>query len=63
LAGAKTAAGIVGATPDLSDLDNGDVKMNVDLRSIYAALLDDWLDVDSSKVLANSFPKAKVLRL
>jgi uncharacterized protein (DUF1501 family) len=62
LAGAKTAGGIVGATPDLSDLDNGDVKMNIDLRSIYTALLDDWLDVDSSKVLANSFPKAKVLR-
>jgi len=36
--------------------------MNVDLRSIYAALLDDWLGVDSSKVLAKSFPKAKVLR-
>jgi uncharacterized protein (DUF1501 family) len=62
LAGAKTAGGIVGATPDLSDLDNGDIKMNVDLRSIYAALLDDWLGVASSKVLAKSVPKAKVLR-
>ena len=62
LAGGKTAGGLVGATPDLSDLDNGDVKMNVDLRSIYAALLDDWLGVDSSTVLGKSFPKTKVLR-
>jgi uncharacterized protein (DUF1501 family) len=36
--------------------------MNIDLRSIYAALLDDWLGVDSSKVLGKSFSKAKVLR-
>jgi uncharacterized protein (DUF1501 family) len=62
LAGAKTAGGIVGATPDLSDLDDGDIKMNVDLCSIYAALLDDWLTIDSTKVLAKSFPKAKILR-
>jgi uncharacterized protein (DUF1501 family) len=62
LAGGKTAGGLVGMAPDLADLDNGDVKMNVDLRSIYAALLDDWLGVDSSKVLAHSFAKAKVLR-
>jgi uncharacterized protein (DUF1501 family) len=62
LAGAKTAGGLVGAAPDLSDLDNGDVKMKIDLREIYAAILDDWLNVDSSKVLGNSFPKAKVVR-
>jgi uncharacterized protein (DUF1501 family) len=62
LAGGKTAGGLVGATPDLSDLDSGDVKMSVDLRSIYAALLDDWLGVDSTAVLGKSFPKAKVLR-
>jgi uncharacterized protein (DUF1501 family) len=62
LAGAKTAGGLVGAAPELSDLDAGDVKMKIDLREIYAAILDDWLGVDSSKVLAGSFAKAKVLR-
>jgi uncharacterized protein (DUF1501 family) len=62
LAGGKSAGGLVGATPDLSDLESGDIKMNVDLRSIYAALLDGWLGVDSSTVLGKSFPKAKVLR-
>jgi uncharacterized protein (DUF1501 family) len=62
IAGGKTAGGLVGPTPDLSDLDNGDIKMNVDLRSIYATLLDGWLGVDSSAILGKPFPKAKVLR-
>ena len=62
LAGARTAGGLIGAGPDLSDLDNGDVKMKIDLRQIYAAILDDWLNVDSSAVLGNPFPKAKVLK-
>ena len=45
-------------------LDDDDwVKLNaVDLRSIYAAILDDWLGVNSSTVLGKPFPKAKVLR-
>jgi uncharacterized protein (DUF1501 family) len=61
IAGKRSAGGLVGATPNLSDLDDGDVKMSVDLRSIYAALLNDWVGVNSSTVLGKSFPKIKVL--
>jgi hypothetical protein len=57
----RSAGGLVGSTPNLSDLDDGDVKMSIDLRSIYASLLDDWLGVNSSAVLGKPFAKTKVL--
>lgn len=63
LAGAKTTGGLVGTPPNFSELDQGDVKMNIDMRSIYATLLDDWLSVDSKTVLGASFPKIKVLKM
>ena len=62
LAGSKTADGLVGPTPDLSDLDDGDLKISIDLREIYAAVLEDWLGVDSSEVLGGSFAKTAILR-
>jgi uncharacterized protein (DUF1501 family) len=62
LAGSKTVGGLVGATPDLSDLQEGDLKMSVDMREIYAAILEDWLDVKSADVLGGSFSKAAVFR-
>jgi len=37
--------------PDLTDLDNGDLKFKVDFRQVYATLLDKWLGADSAKVI------------
>ena len=48
-------AGIFNEAPDLAQLDNGDLKYQVDFRDIYAALLDKWLDVNNSQVLNKSF--------
>ena len=40
----------------LSDLDdNGDLKFEIDFRTIYATVLDKWLEVDDKKVLNKSF--------
>jgi uncharacterized protein (DUF1501 family) len=61
VAGNSTPGGLVGKTPDLTDLDEGDLKMRIDLREIYAAVLDDWLEVNSVEVLGGAF--AKVIRL
>ena len=42
----------------LSDLDdNGDLKYNVDFRSIYATVLSNWLAVEDERVLNKSFDK------
>jgi uncharacterized protein (DUF1501 family) len=62
VAGRPSIGGLTGHTPSLSDLDDGDLKMNVDMRAIYAAILDDWLGIDSASVLGGAFAKAKVLR-
>jgi uncharacterized protein (DUF1501 family) len=62
LAGRKTAGGLVGTMPDLSNLDAGDIKMTTDLRDIYAAILEDWLGVDAASVLDGAFSKAPIFR-
>ena len=41
--------------PDLQNLDEGDLKYNVDFRNIYATLLDKWLETDSVAVLGKRF--------
>ncbi|MDB5142487.1 MAG: twin-arginine translocation pathway signal [Mucilaginibacter sp.] len=48
-------AGIFNEAPDLAQLDNGDLKYQVDFRDVYATLLDKWLDVNNSQVLNKSF--------
>ncbi|OIN56055.1 DUF1501 domain-containing protein [Arsenicibacter rosenii] len=46
--GVKTQ--FIGKTPNLSDLDNGNLKMQYDFRQIYATLLTDWLGETTSTV-------------
>lgn len=41
---------------DLSNLDeNGDLKYDIDFREIYTSVLNNWLDIDATKVLGKSF--------
>jgi len=47
--------GIFNAPPDLTTLDNGDLKYQVDFRDIYANVLDKWLDLNNSQVLNKNF--------
>jgi uncharacterized protein (DUF1501 family) len=61
LAGGKVKSGLVGKAPDLVNLDDGDLRMQVDFRQVYAAILDDWLDVRSEDVLGEPFEKLGVL--
>ncbi len=47
--------GIYNDAPDLVQLDNGDLKYQVDFRDVYATLLDKWLNVSNGLVLNKSF--------
>lgn len=47
--------GIYNAAPDLANLDNGDLKFQVDFRQIYGTLLDKWLGVTHEQVLNKHF--------
>jgi len=47
--------GIYNAAPDLANLDNGDLKYQIDFREVYGTLLDKWLDVNNSQILNKKF--------
>ncbi len=58
LFGPNVKEGIHGTLPSLADdqLDKGDLKHNVDFRSVYATVLDKWLQTKSKPVLGQQFP-------
>jgi hypothetical protein len=41
--------------PDLSDLNEGDLKYNVDFKDVYATVLKKWLDADDQKILNGKY--------
>ncbi len=48
--------GFLNGTPDLKDLDEGDLRYQIDFRSVYATVLSKWMGVDSQKILGENFP-------
>ena len=48
--GGNNKGKIIGNNPDLTNLDNGDLKFETDFRSVYASLLQDKLQFDSRKI-------------
>ncbi len=62
LGGSLRQSGLVNQLPDLIDTNSGDIKMQVDFRSIYATLLEDWLGYDSSMILNRSYDKLAVFK-
>ena len=53
LAGTPVKGGLLGDPPNLSDAVDGDLKVQQDFRSIYATILDQWLNVDPGSVLGS----------
>jgi uncharacterized protein (DUF1501 family) len=51
LGGNLPQKGILNDAADLAALDQGDLQHKVDFRSIYAALLKDWLGADDRAIL------------
>lgn len=48
--GGNNKGTILGKNPNLADLDNGDLKYEIDFRSVYASLLKEKMDFDYSKI-------------
>jgi uncharacterized protein (DUF1501 family) len=63
IVGNKVKAGLLGKYPSLapSDLFQGDVKYNVDFRSVYAGVLENWLKTPSTPILGKQFPLLPVV--
>jgi uncharacterized protein (DUF1501 family) len=50
--------GFYNEAPNLINLDeNGDIKYTVDFRTIYATILETWLEVDDATILNKSYSK------
>jgi uncharacterized protein (DUF1501 family) len=56
-------AGLAGAPPSLApeDLFRGDLQHTVDFRSVYATVLERWLQTTSHPILGRSFPLLDVV--
>jgi uncharacterized protein (DUF1501 family) len=54
--GGNNKSKIIGNNPNLSDLDNGDLKHQIDFRSVYATLLQQKMNFDYSKIGINNKP-------
>lgn len=47
--------GFYNAASDLANLDEGDLKYQIDFRNIYATLLNNWLKITPDKILGQQF--------
>lgn len=61
IGGSLKKPGRFNAMPDLSNLDDGDLRFNVDFRDIYATILEKWLDTKPESVLGGSFNALPIL--
>ncbi len=55
LAGPCVRPGLVGTYPSLMDLADGDLKMTVDFRRVYATILQTWLGLSAKEALGGTF--------
>lgn len=61
LGGALKKPGIYNQTPNLLDLDNGDLKYQIDFRQLYATALNKWLKADDEKILGRKLDLLDVI--
>ena len=55
ISGGLKEKGILNDLPDLSDLDEGDLKYKVDFKNVYATVLDKWLKADDQNILGKKY--------
>lgn len=61
LVGSRVKGGVYGPLPDLTDLQDGDLKYKIDFRQVYATTLDHWMGGDSALVLGQKFQSVDVI--
>jgi uncharacterized protein (DUF1501 family) len=62
--GEKVKGGIYGTYPSLEPSqqeEGGNLKHNMDFRSVYATILEDWLDLNPTPIIGGSFEKVRFL--
>ncbi len=57
MSGGLKEKGILNDLPDLSDLEDGDLKHKIDFKEVYATVLNRWLGADDEKILGKKFSR------
>lgn len=55
ISGGLKDKGVLNSLPDLSDLDEGDLKYKIDFKNVYATVLNKWLGADAERILGNKY--------
>ena len=55
ISGGLKQKGVLNAMPDLSDLNEGDLKHKIDFKNVYATVLNKWLGADDKTILGGKF--------
>jgi uncharacterized protein (DUF1501 family) len=55
VSGGLKQKGLINAMPDLNDLNEGDLKYQIDFKNVYATVLNKWLGADDKNILGKSF--------
>jgi uncharacterized protein (DUF1501 family) len=53
--GNRVKGGVYGADPALTNLQNGNLRANLDFRQVYATLIDQWIGGEHAPVLGGTF--------
>lgn len=56
LVGSGVKGGLYGDPPDLGNLDQGNLRHSIDFRSVYATVIERWLQADSKGILGGTYP-------
>ena len=59
ISGSLKQKGLINAMPDLSDLEEGDLKYKIDFKNVYATVLKNWLGADDAKILQQQYEYLK----
>lgn len=55
VSGALKQQGVLNALPDLTNLEDGDLKYSVDFKNVYATVLNKWLGADATAILGKKY--------
>lgn len=55
ISGGLKQKGLINDLPDLSELDDGDLKYKIDFKNVYATVLNKWLKADAKSILGKQY--------
>ena len=61
ISGGLKQKGLLNPLPDLSNLNDGDLKHTVDFKNVYATVLNKWLGTNDKKILGKEYDLMKFI--